>query len=273
MDWTLLLKAAVMGLVEGATEFIPVSSTGHLIVAGDWLGFNTYTNHETFEVFIQLGAILAVLWLYRQKVFGVLAAAPSDPKARRLVWNLLIAFLPAAVVGFLARDFIKEVLFTPFVVAVALVVGGVAILLIERWHATRTVTTESVDDIRPPTALGVGLAQLASLVPGVSRSGATIMGGLSLGLSRVAATEFSFFLAIPVMVAASGYDLWKSRELLGAADVPVFAVGFVVSFVSAMFVIRALIRFVSRNTFVPFAWYRIAFGLLLIVMYWGSRGA
>lgn len=272
MDLTLLLKAALMGLVEGATEFIPVSSTGHLILAGHWLGFNSYANHETFDVFIQLGAILAVVWLYRQKVFGVLQAAPRDPNARRLIWNLLIAFLPAAVVGFFARDFIKEKLFDTFVVAVALVVGGVAILVIERWHQTRPVTTESVDHIRPPTALGVGIAQLLSLVPGVSRSGATIMGGLSLGLSRVAATEFSFFLAIPVMVAASGYDLFKSRHLLSAADAPVFAVGFVVSFISAMFVIRALIRFVSRNTFVPFAWYRIAVGLLLVVLFWNQRG-
>jgi undecaprenyl-diphosphatase len=273
VDPILLLKAAAMGLVEGATEFIPVSSTGHLILAGDWLGFNRYANHETFDVFIQLGAILAVVWLYRAKVFGVLAAAPREEKARRLILNLIVAFLPAAVVGFLARDFIKEKLFNPFTVAIALVVGGVAILLIERWHRTKKVTTEDVDDLRPPTALGIGLAQLASLVPGVSRSGATIMGGLSLGLSRVAATEFSFFLAIPVMFAASGYDLFKSRHLLSAADAPVFAVGFVVSFISAMIVIKALIRFVSRNTFVPFAWYRIVFGLLLIALYWNGRGA
>lgn len=272
MDWMLLMKAAVMGLVEGATEFLPVSSTGHLILAGDWLGFDTYANHETFDVFIQLGAILAVVWLYRQKVFGVLAAAPRDPAAQRLILNLIVAFLPAAVVGFLARDFIKEVLFKPFVVAVALVAGGLVILAIEKWHQTRPATTESVDDIRPRSAFGVGLAQLCSLVPGVSRSGATIMGGLSLGLSRVAATEFSFFLAIPVMFAASGYDLWKSRHLLTVADTPVFAVGFVVSFVSAMVVIRALLRFVSRNTFVPFAWYRIVFGALLIALYWGGRG-
>lgn len=268
MDALLLLKAAVMGLVEGATEFLPVSSTGHLIVAADWLGFHSYKNAETFEVFIQLGAILAVVWLYRAKVFGVLAAAPRDRNARQLVINLMIAFLPAAIVGFLARDFIKEVLFNPFTVAVALVVGGILILVIERWVAGRAARTESVDDIRPPTALGVGIAQLAALVPGVSRSGATIMGGLSLGLSRVAATEFSFFLSIPIMVAASGYDLWKARDLMGAADAPVFAVGFIVSFLSAMVVIRALIKFVSSNTFIPFAWYRIVFGLLLIGLYW-----
>jgi undecaprenyl-diphosphatase len=272
VDLILLLKAAAMGLVEGATEFIPVSSTGHLILAGKWLGFDSYANHETFDVFIQLGAILAVVWLYRAKVFGVLRAAPREEKARRLILNLLIAFLPAAVVGFFARDFIKEELFDTRVVAVALVVGGVLILLVERWHKTRPETTPDVDDLRPPTALGIGIAQLLSLVPGVSRSGATIMGGLSLGLSRVAATEFSFFLAIPVMFAASGYDLFKSRHLLSAADAPVFAVGFVVSFLSAMVVIKALIRFVSRNTFVPFAWYRIVFGLLLIALFWNSRG-
>jgi undecaprenyl-diphosphatase len=176
------------------------------------------------------------------------------------------------LVGFFARDFIKEKLFDTTIVAIALVLGGIAILLVEHWHKTRAVTTESVDDIRRPTALGVGLAQLLSLVPGVSRSGATIMGGLSLGMSRLAATEFSFFLAIPVMVAASGFDLFKSRHLLSAADAPVFAVGFVVSFIAAMVVIRALIRFVSSNTFVPFAWYRIAVGLVLLALHWNSRG-
>ncbi|HEX8392655.1 MAG TPA: undecaprenyl-diphosphate phosphatase, partial [Longimicrobium sp.] len=237
----LLLKAAVMGLVEGATEFLPISSTGHLIVAAQWLGFHEYKNAETFEVFIQLGAILAVVWLYRAKVFGVLAAAPREPRARKLVLNLMIAFLPAALVGFVALDYIKDALFNTRTVAIALVLGGIAILIIERWVANRPPRTETVDDIRTPTALGVGLAQLLSLIPGVSRSGSTIMGGVSLGLSRVAATEFSFFLSIPIMIAASGYDLFKARHLLSAADAPVFAVGFVVSFVSAMVVIRALI--------------------------------
>ncbi|HEU0016569.1 MAG TPA: undecaprenyl-diphosphate phosphatase [Longimicrobium sp.] len=271
MDLLLLGKAALMGLVEGATEFIPVSSTGHLILAAKWLGFDSYRGAETFSVFIQLGAILAVVWLYREKIFRVVRAAPRDPKAQRLVLNLVIAFLPAMVVGFFARDFIKERLFDVRVVAVALVVGGVLILLVEAWH--RPVHTEGVDDIRPRSALGVGIAQLLSLVPGISRSGATIMGGLSLGLSRMAATEFSFFLAIPVMFAASGYDLWKSRHLLSAADAPVFAVGFVVSFISAVIVIRALLAFVSRNTFRPFAWYRIVFGLALLALFWNQRGA
>jgi undecaprenyl-diphosphatase len=261
MDAMLLLKAAIMGLVEGATEFLPISSTGHLIIAAKWLGFEEYKNAETFEVFIQLGAILAVVWLYRAKVFGVLAAAPRDAKARKLIVNLMIAFIPAALVGFLALDYIKDAFFN---------IRSVVILLIEKWVANRPPRTENVDDIRTPTALGVGIAQLLSLIPGVSRSGSTIMGGLSLGLSRVAATEFSFFLSIPIMIAASSYDLFKARHLLGASDAPVFAVGFVVSFLSAMVVIRALIKFVSTNTFVPFAWYRIAFGLLLIAFYWNA---
>jgi len=269
MDLSLLLKAAVMGLVEGATEFIPVSSTGHLILAGDWLGFDEYRGAGTFEVFIQLGAILAVVWLYRAKIFGVLRAAPESPAARRLILNLAIGFLPAALIGFFARDLIKEHLFDPFTVAMALVVGGVLILVVERWH--RPFHTETVDDIRPRSALWVGIAQILALIPGMSRSGATIMGGLAVGLSRVAATEFSFFLAIPIMFAASSYDLYKSLHLLTAADAPVFAVGFVVSFLSAVVVIRALIRFVSSNTFVPFAWYRIVFGCVLLAMYWTAR--
>ena len=271
MDWSLLLKAAVMGLVEGATEFIPVSSTGHLILAGDWLGFDRWHAAETFDVFIQLGAILAVVWLYREKIFGVVRTAPRDRGSRRLILNLLIAFLPAAVVGFLAHGFIKEKLFDELVVAVALVIGGIVILLIEAW--SRRVTTPTVDDVRPKEALGIGIVQLLSLIPGTSRSGATIMGGLSLGLSRVAATEFSFFLAIPVMFAATTFDLWKARDTLSAADAPVFAVGFVVSFISALLVIRWLLRFVANNSFRGFAWYRIVFGLILIAVYWNTRGA
>lgn len=271
MDWSLLAKAAVMGLVEGATEFIPVSSTGHLILASDWLGFDAWHGAGTFEVFIQLGAILAVVWLYRAKILGVVATLPREEKSRRLAMNLVIAFLPAAIVGFFAHDFIKDKLFNPAVVAVALVVGGVLILLIESWH--RPVVTETVDDVRPKEALGVGLAQLLSLIPGTSRSGATIMGGVSLGLSRVAATEFSFFLAIPVMFAATLYDLYKARDLLSAADAPVFAVGFVVSFVSALLVIRWLLRFVASHSFRGFAWYRIVFGVILLAIYWKTMGA
>jgi len=265
VDPILLAKAAVMGLVEGATEFIPVSSTGHLIIAGRFLGFDAWHGAKTFDVFIQLGAILAVVWLYRAKIVDVVRTAPGNRKSQRLILNLVIAFLPAAIVGFLANDFIEEKLFNPVTVAVALVVGGVVILLIEGWH--RRVRTETVDDVTPKEALGVGLAQLLALVPGTSRSGATIMGGMGLGLSRVAATEFSFFLAIPVMFAATLYSLWKARHGLSAADAPVFAVGFVVSFISALLVIRWLLRFVANNSFRGFAWYRIVFGLILLGLY------
>jgi undecaprenyl-diphosphatase len=286
MDLVLLFKALILGLIEGATEFIPVSSTGHLILAEDWLGF-TGPSAKTFEVFIQLGAILAVVWLYRAKILGVLKTAPRAEKSRRLILNLAIAFLPAAVVGLALHDWIKDKLFHPVVVAMALVVGGIIILVIERMlpHAKVVETpvhpagddgvpADDVDNIRPRTAFGVGIAQVLSLIPGVSRSGATIMGGLVLGLSRLAATEFSFFLAIPVMFAATLYDLYKSRSILSAADVPVFAVGFVVAFISALFVIRKFISYVSRHDFTVFAWYRIAFGLFLLLFHfltgWGS---
>jgi undecaprenyl-diphosphatase len=245
-----------------------VSSTGHLILAADWLGFDRWHGAETFEVFIQLGAILAVVWIYRAKILGVLSTAGPEEKSRRLILNLVIAFLPAAIVGFLFHDFIKEKLFNPVTVAIALVVGGVVILAIEAWH--RRVVVETVDDVRPKQALGVGLAQLLSLIPGTSRSGATIMGGISLGLSRVAATEFSFFLAIPVMFAATLYDLWKARHGLSGGDAPVFAVGFIVSFLSALLVIRWLLKFVAHNSFRGFAWYRIVFGVILLAVYYST---
>jgi undecaprenyl-diphosphatase len=265
MEVFVWLKAAILGLVEGATEFIPVSSTGHLILAGRWLGFEGETA-ITFEIFIQLGAILAVLWLFRAKVFGALAQAGSSPVARRFLLNLFIGFLPAAVLGFLIHDFITERLFTPRVVALTMVLGGIAILCIERWH--RPADTESVDDLSHAKALGIGLAQCLSLIPGVSRSGATIMGALALGTSRVAATEFSFFLAIPVMFAATGYELLGNLDALTIADLPVFAIGFAISFLSAVVVVRAFLGFVSRHSFVPFAWYRILFGVVLLAVYW-----
>jgi undecaprenyl-diphosphatase len=260
-----ILKAIVLGLVEGATEFIPVSSTGHLILAADWLNFEG-DRAKTFEVFIQLGAILAVVWLYRAKVLDVLRNATRVPSARQLLINLLIAFLPAAVIGFLIHGWIKDHLFNPLTVAWAMLVGGVVILVIEWWNPPEAIT--DVDHIPPSKALGIGLAQVLSLFPGVSRSGATIMGARSLGLSRRAAAEFSFFLAIPVMFAATGYDLLKSRDTLSAADAPVFAVGFIVSFLSAIVVVKAFLGFVSRHSFKSFAWYRIAFGALLLFMYW-----
>ena len=259
-----LLDAVVLGLVEGATEFIPVSSTGHLIIAGEWLG-QTDARAKTFDIFIQLGAILAIVWLYRARLTAAVVAARSEPRSRRFILNLIVAFLPAAVVGFLIHDWIKDRLFNPTVVAAALVVGGVVILLVERW-APRTRVTE-VGDISPSTALGIGLAQVLSLVPGTSRSGATIIGGYALGLSRTAATEFSFFLAIPVMFAATLYDLLKSWHGLSAGDLPFFAVGFLVAFVSAIVVVRGFLTYVSRHSFAVFAWYRIGLGLLLLL--WG----
>jgi undecaprenyl-diphosphatase len=256
----LLLKAAILGLVEGATEFIPVSSTGHLIIVGSWLGF-TGATAKTFEIFMQLGAILAIVWLYRIRLVRAVVNARQDQESRRFLGNLLIAFLPAAVVGFLAHDWIKERLFHPTVVAAALIVGGFLIFLIERWAPAARI--QGVMGVPPRTAWGIGLAQVLSLIPGTSRSGATILGGYALGLSRIAATEFSFFLAIPVMLAATLYDLLKSWSTLLPADAPIFAVGFIVSFVSALFVVRAFLSYVSHHSFRAFAWYRIALGALV----------
>ncbi|MEO5511941.1 MAG: undecaprenyl-diphosphate phosphatase [Longimicrobiales bacterium] len=257
-------KAVIMGIVEGATEFIPVSSTGHLILAGEWLNFLDAARRETFEVFIQLGAILAIVWIYRSKILHTFGGW-QRPAERRLLINLLIAFLPAALIGFVIHDWIKAALFKPVVVASALVIGGVVILVIESMVKRHDIAT--VDDIPNSRALGVGLAQVLALIPGVSRSGATIMGGVSLGLSRVAATEFSFFLAIPIMFAATLFDLFKARDVLSAADAPVFATGFIVSFITAVIVVKKFLQFVSSHTFRPFAWYRIAFGLALLAFY------
>jgi undecaprenyl-diphosphatase len=268
MDWLALGKAALMGLVEGATEFIPVSSTGHLILAGDFLGF-TGEKAATFEIIIQLAAIFAIVWLYRSKVFGTIARAPRDAGARHFLINLFVAFLPSAIVGVLIHGWIKEHLFNPVTVAWALVVGGVIILLIEGMKPPERITNS--EQMPYSKALGVGLAQVLSLFPGVSRSGATIMGGRSLGLSRAAATEFSFFLAIPTMAAATAFDLFRSLDLLSAVDLPVFIVGFGVSFLSALVVVKAFLGFVARHTFVVFAWYRIAFGGLLLIYYWNRN--
>jgi undecaprenyl-diphosphatase len=259
----LLLKAAILGLVEGATEFIPVSSTGHLIVVSDWLGL-VDERAKTFDIFIQLGAILAIVWLYRVRLTRILLGAGRDSRSRRFISNLLIAFLPAAVAGFVAHDWIKAHLFEPTVVAIALVVGGVLILLIERWVPAPRIL--DANDVPPRTAFGIGLAQVLSLIPGTSRSGATIMGGYGLGLSRVAATQFSFFLAIPVMLAATMYDLLKSWSVLVPADAPVFAVGFIVSFLTAVIVVRAFLAYVSGHSFSAFAWYRILVGAALLMM-------
>jgi undecaprenyl-diphosphatase len=262
MSPELWLKAAILGLLEGATEFIPVSSTGHLILASHSLGL-VDERAKTFGIFIQLGAILAIVWLYRVRLTRAVVAAREDPVSRRFLFNLFIAFLPAAVVGFLAHEWIKARLFNPDVVALALVAGGILILLIERWAPKPGIRT--VNEVPPGTALGIGLAQVLSLIPGISRSGATIMGGYALGLSRTAATEFSFFLAIPVMLAATTYDLAKSWSVLAVTDIPMFAVGFIVSFISAIIVVKAFLAYVSGHSFAVFAWYRIALGLVLLL--------
>ena len=259
-----LLAAVVQGIVEGVTEFLPVSSTGHLIVVGSWLGF-TGDRAKTFEIFIQFGAILAIVWIYRLRFLTVLEGLSREPASRRFVTNLLVAFLPAAILGLLTHRWIKDHLFTPVVVALGFIIGGIAILIIERWKPRERVADAA--DIRPPTALGVGLAQMLALWPGMSRSGATIMGGYALGLSRVAATEFSFFLAVPVITAAALFDLLKSLDALSTADIPIFAVGFLVAFVSAFVVVKAFLRYVAHHSFSVFAWYRIVFGLLLLWLY------
>lgn len=269
MDPILWLKAAILGLVEGITEFIPVSSTGHLILTQDWLNFTGH-KENAFIIFIQLGAILAVVWMYRQKFWNVLRTW-REPQSKQLIINLVVATIPAVIIGLPTEDWIESRLFKPFPVSLALVVGGIAILLIER-HFKRP-TVDSVDDIPLRKALGVGIFQvLAILWPGMSRSGATIMGGLTLGLSRTAATEFSFFLAIPAMLGASVIKMRDVLEVATPADIPVFGIGFVVAFISALVVIRTLIAYVSKNTFRPFAWYRIVFGVILVALYWNSRG-
>ena len=266
MDFLLLLKAALLGIIEGVTEFIPVSSTGHLILGQDLLGF-TGRKENAFIIFIQLGAILAVVWLYRSKFIDVVLNLHRETAARALVINLIVATLPAVVIGLPTEKWIESNLFRPRPVSLAFAGGGLAILLIERRRVTPSV--ESVDSIPLKKAFGVGLIQvLAILFPGISRSGATIMGGLALNLSRTAATEFSFFLAIPAMLGASFIKLIKVRDLMSVADIPVFAVGFVVSFISALMVIRSLLSYVSRRSFAPFAWYRIFFGALILILYW-----
>ncbi len=262
MELVVLLKALAMGVVEGLTEFLPVSSTGHLILAGDLLGFHD-AKGKMFDLFIQSGAMLAVVWEYRAKFLGVLAGLGSDPAARRFVANLVVAFLPAAVLGLAFGGLIKAHLFAAVPVAIAFIAGALVILWVER--RARHVRIESVDDMDWRDALKVGFAQCFALIPGTSRSGATIIGGMLFGLSRRAATEFSFFLAVPTLVAAGAYDLYKHRALLDGGDFGTFAVGFVASFVSAFACVRWLIRYVAAHDFRPFAWYRIVFGVVVLV--------
>ncbi|TAN73532.1 MAG: undecaprenyl-diphosphate phosphatase [Gallionella sp.] len=261
MDIVLLLKAALLGIVEGLTEFLPISSTGHLIILGDLLGYNDETS-KVFKIVIQLAAILAVCWDYRERLTKMVAGLPGDPAAQRFASLLFIGFLPAAVLGLMFHSAIKALLFNPITVATALIAGGFVILYVEKRAYHPRIQT--VDEMRWPDALKVGFAQALAMIPGTSRSGATIMGGLIFGMSRKAATEFSFFLSIPTMFAATAYDLYKNWGMLHMADLPVFAVGFAASFLAAMWAVKSFIRFISNHTFVVFAWYRIVFGLVVL---------
>ena len=272
MDIVVLIKALIMGVVEGLTEFLPISSTGHLIIAGQLLGFND-DKAKVFDIVIQSGAMLAIVWEYRARFAGVLTRLPTDPAARRFVVNVVIAFLPAALVGLAFNKAIKAHLFTPAVVATTFIVGGFIILWAEGWgrsrradeHPNDRVRILNVESMTPLDALKVGLVQCLAMVPGTSRSGATIIGGMLLGLSRKAATDYSFYLAMPTLIGAGVYSLYKERAILSWSDVPLFAVGLVFSFVSAWLCVRWLLRYIASHSFVPFAWYRIVFGVLVLL--------
>ena len=263
MDTILLLKAAIMGVVEGLTEFLPISSTGHLILSGALLGFDD-DKAKVFDIAIQTGAIFAVILVYWQKIRDTLVALPSSRQAQRFALNVLIGFLPAVVLGLAFGKLIKAHLFTPLVVASTFILGGFVILWAERRAPAATRVT-SVDDMSALDALKVGLVQCLAMVPGTSRSGATIIGGMLLGLSRKAATDYSFFLAMPTLIGAGVYSLYKERALLSVGDAPLFAVGLLFSFVSAWVCVRWLLRYISSHSFVPFAWYRIVFGVVVLV--------
>lgn len=273
MDLILALKALIMGIVEGFTEFLPISSTGHLILAGSLLNF-TGEKVKVFEIVIQAGAILAVCWEYRARIANVLTGLGSDPLARKFALNLIIAFLPAALLGYLFAAAIKEKLFSAVPVALAFIIGGLVILWVERGQrrisadglrsADKPARINEVVQMSALDALKIGCAQALALIPGTSRSGATIIGGMLFGLSRKAATEFSFFLAIPTLLAATVYSLYKARAQLSVSDLPLFGVGTVAAFVSAFFCVRWLLRYIATHDFTVFAWYRIAFGLLIL---------
>lgn len=265
VDAVLAVKAVIMGIVEGVTEFLPVSSTGHLIITGQALGFLDHEKRNVFTIVIQLGAILAVCWAYRAKIWAVVSTLHTWP-AQRFVINLLVAFLPAAVIGVSAIGNIKQHLFHPIPVATALIVGGLVILWAERRQ--HVVRFQEVEDLTWKQALKVGFAQSLALFPGVSRSGATIIGGLFFGLSRKAATEFSFFLAIPTMFAATFYDLYKHRDQLSSDDIGLFACGFGAAFVAGFAAVRVLLKYVQNHDFTLFAYYRIGFGLLVLATGW-----
>jgi undecaprenyl-diphosphatase len=279
LDLTQLIKAAIMGIVEGLTEFLPISSTGHLIMAASLLNF-TGESVKVFEIAIQTGAMLAVIWEYRVRLKKTMAGITSEAVAQRFAMNVAIAFVPAVVMGLAFGKLIKSHLFHPVPVAAAFIVGGLIILWVEARHRRlygdqdlqggRRARVETVDDMSAADALKLGLIQCAALIPGTSRSGATIIGGMLLGLSRKAATEFSFFLGIPTLIGAGAYSLYKERAVLTAADIPMFAVGNLFAFISALLCIRWLIRYVSTHDFTVFAWYRIVFGgLVLVTAYFG----
>lgn len=261
MDFWTAMQALILGVVEGITEFLPISSTGHQIIVADLIGFGG-ERAMAFNIIIQLGAILAVIWEYRQKILHTLFSLPRERQAQRFSGNLLIAFMPAVVLGVIFADAIHRYLFNPITVAAALVVGGMVMLWAER--RTHSVHAETVDEMRWSDALKVGFAQCLAMIPGTSRSGATIIGGLLFGLSRKAATEFSFFLAMPTMVGAAVYSAYKYREMFEPADLPVFAIGFIASFIFAMIAVRALLKFIGNHSYAMFAWYRIGFGLLIL---------
>ena len=274
MEWIVLAQAAVMGVVEGLTEFLPISSTGHLILTASLINFNG-AGVKVFEVAIQTGAMLAVIWEYRERLVRTFAGLAGEPQAQRFARNVLIAFMPAVVFGLALGSAIKAHLFHPVPVALAFVIGGVVILWVEKRHrdaygaldlqGQRHARVEGVDDMSALDALKVGLVQCLALIPGTSRSGATIIGAMVFGFSRRAATEFSFYLAIPTLIGAGAYSVWKERGVLSAADWPTFAVGTVFAFFSAWLCIRWLIRYVSTHDFTAFAWYRIVFGVLVLL--------
>ena len=268
MDIELLIKSLILGIVEGLTEFLPISSTGHLILAGDLLDFND-DKAKVFSIVIQVGAILAICWEYRAKIASVLSGLTSDRQAQKFVLNLAIAFIPLASLGLLFGKYIKAMLFKPVPVALAFIAGAFVIIWAEkREHKIRI---HEVDDLTAWDALKLGFAQAFALIPGTSRSGSTIIGGLLFGLSRKAATEFSFFLAIPTLIIASLYDMYKHRDLLDAAsDGALFAVGLIAAFISALFAVKGLLRYISHHDFIIFAWYRILFGVVVLATAYGG---